>query len=494
MARSQLGGNEALSKIPSFFKVLFPNPSADLRVPPDFHTYLPHKLPKQATLSVQGGTNWPVEVHRNDQDIFFRTGWSEFAKAHDLRTGYFLIFRYKGNMVFNIIIFDTTCCDKEYAQPPVMQSSHSTEIEDSSESSDETLSVKSYDSETEISSDSLNKRKKLSNGKAERVLEKGKSSISQKTIRKRKTVEISPEQSLSEKSSGEMETSTNSIGVKWKANGKAKLKFRKENNPSLQQKERKKTVKIIQDSTDCRQFEKILNLSALKHNELNMPKNFFIKNGLAKKQTFFLKSTKDGVPWKMHFSLREYQVRVYKGWSEFAKEEDLKIGDHLSFKLISSDTFLVNVVSKTSESESRSTIRQKVVDKQQVSKTSKTESRSKIRQKRIVDKKEIPFKKNNVEGEISTIMKDYNRNYMYFAKSFCVKNKLTLGRDMILKDLKGKEWLANFSFDGQQHGRLSSGGWKKFWTENGLTEGDKCIFKLINEVTMLVHIIKSEQE
>ncbi|KAJ3693389.1 hypothetical protein LUZ60_008869 [Juncus effusus] len=139
MAASQLGGNKPLSKIPRFFKILFPDPFAYLKLPHEFYTYLPHELPKRATLYVPGGTNWHVEIHKNDGDVFFGTGWPEFAKAHDLHTGYFLIFRYEGNMVFNITVFDTTCCDKEYARTPVMQSSpeFSDKIEDSSESSDE---------------------------------------------------------------------------------------------------------------------------------------------------------------------------------------------------------------------------------------------------------------------------------------------------------------------------------------------------------------------
>ncbi|KAJ3693390.1 hypothetical protein LUZ60_008870 [Juncus effusus] len=299
---------------------------------------------------------------------------------------------------------------------------------------------------------------------------------------------------VSKASKREINTTTSSLGMKRKANGKTKVEFRKEKKPTLQQKEGKKPVKIIQNSTDCRQFEKILSPTSVKRNDITLPKKFFIKNGLVEKQTLFLKSTIDGIPWETHFSSREYDVRLCKGWLGFAKENGLKVGDRLSFKLVSKDTFLINVVSKTSEIESRPKIRQKVVDKLQVSKTSKSDSRSKIRQKRKVGKKQIPFKKSTAEGEISKIVRDYNLRwmYMYFAKSFCVKNKLTLRRDMILKDLKGKEWLVKFSYNGQ-HGRFS-GGWNNFCTENRLKEGDKCIFKLINEGTMLVHIIKSESE
>ena len=46
--------------------------------------------------------------------MFFGTGWEDFAKAHGLSVGHFLVFRHLGKMVFTIKIFDKSGCLKEY--------------------------------------------------------------------------------------------------------------------------------------------------------------------------------------------------------------------------------------------------------------------------------------------------------------------------------------------------------------------------------------------
>lgn len=46
--------------------------------------------------------------------MFFGSGWEDFVKAHGLSVGHFLVFRYHGNMVFTIKIFDKSGCLKEY--------------------------------------------------------------------------------------------------------------------------------------------------------------------------------------------------------------------------------------------------------------------------------------------------------------------------------------------------------------------------------------------
>ncbi|XP_019261608.1 PREDICTED: B3 domain-containing protein REM10-like [Nicotiana attenuata] len=42
-------------------------------------------------------------------------GWTEFAEEHDLQLGDMLVFRHEGNMEFNVSIFGSSCCEREYA-------------------------------------------------------------------------------------------------------------------------------------------------------------------------------------------------------------------------------------------------------------------------------------------------------------------------------------------------------------------------------------------
>ncbi|OVA05169.1 B3 DNA binding domain [Macleaya cordata] len=47
-----------------------------------------------------------------------KQGWVDFMKEHDLKFGDFLVFEHKGNLVFNVFIFDPTNCEKEFPPPP----------------------------------------------------------------------------------------------------------------------------------------------------------------------------------------------------------------------------------------------------------------------------------------------------------------------------------------------------------------------------------------
>lgn len=45
-------------------------------------------------------------------------GWEEFVKENELHIGEFLLFRYEGNRVFDVTVFQTAECERE-CHPPV---------------------------------------------------------------------------------------------------------------------------------------------------------------------------------------------------------------------------------------------------------------------------------------------------------------------------------------------------------------------------------------
>jgi B3 DNA binding domain len=69
---------------------------------------------KKATLLSPQGKFCHINLHQEGNDLYLDGGWSNFAEEHDLHTGYFVVFRYEGNMVFTVKVFDETCCLKEY--------------------------------------------------------------------------------------------------------------------------------------------------------------------------------------------------------------------------------------------------------------------------------------------------------------------------------------------------------------------------------------------
>jgi hypothetical protein len=52
-------------------------------------------------------------LHDGCGEMYFRGGWSHFAKDHDLHQGFFMIFDYHcGTSKFDVKIYDCTQCQK----------------------------------------------------------------------------------------------------------------------------------------------------------------------------------------------------------------------------------------------------------------------------------------------------------------------------------------------------------------------------------------------
>lgn len=74
--------------------------------------YLAHEHGRRATLTSPMGKFWHVDVARGDDAgcFFFAGGWAEFVRDNALAPENFLVFRYEGNMVFTVKVFDTSGC------------------------------------------------------------------------------------------------------------------------------------------------------------------------------------------------------------------------------------------------------------------------------------------------------------------------------------------------------------------------------------------------
>ncbi|KAG1354371.1 putative Subtilisin-like protease SBT2.5 [Cocos nucifera] len=93
------------------------------RIPPAFVRYIINLGGKRATLVSPLGNSWSVNIHGYKKNMCFREGWREFARAHDLKLGYFMVFRYEDDRTFSFQVFDTSACRKDYS-PVGVQSAH----------------------------------------------------------------------------------------------------------------------------------------------------------------------------------------------------------------------------------------------------------------------------------------------------------------------------------------------------------------------------------
>ncbi|KAK5784789.1 hypothetical protein PVK06_039323 [Gossypium arboreum] len=88
-----------------FFKIL--------RIPKTFTENFREKLLGTIHLRGPSGFMWTVEVEKMFNHVVFQNGWPTFVEEHRLEKAYLLVFRYIGNSAFNVVIFDSSGCERE---------------------------------------------------------------------------------------------------------------------------------------------------------------------------------------------------------------------------------------------------------------------------------------------------------------------------------------------------------------------------------------------
>ncbi|KAJ4843259.1 hypothetical protein Tsubulata_009862 [Turnera subulata] len=104
-------------KTPHFFKIILGDTihSGKLMIPPRFTRKYGKDLPSTVILNVPTGATWRVELVRcGGAEIWLQNGWEEFADYYSLTYGHLLLFQYKGNHDFHVLIFDMSATEIEY--------------------------------------------------------------------------------------------------------------------------------------------------------------------------------------------------------------------------------------------------------------------------------------------------------------------------------------------------------------------------------------------
>ncbi|RVX15001.1 B3 domain-containing protein REM5 [Vitis vinifera] len=94
-----------------FFKVMINDFRTQLSIPPGFSSKLNGEKMEKAVLTSYKGS-WVVEVGKCGQLFHFKEGWEEFVRNHDLNVGDFVVFEHKGSMRFDVLVFDSSACEK----------------------------------------------------------------------------------------------------------------------------------------------------------------------------------------------------------------------------------------------------------------------------------------------------------------------------------------------------------------------------------------------
>ncbi|XP_070019456.1 B3 domain-containing protein REM10-like [Nicotiana sylvestris] len=96
------------------------------KIPTGFLKYLKvHEHIERAVLR-RGIKQWRVKVNGR----YIEEGWEKFAEEHDLQLGDLLVFRHEGNMEFEVSIFDSSHCDREYSEYLRQQQEEANNVEE----------------------------------------------------------------------------------------------------------------------------------------------------------------------------------------------------------------------------------------------------------------------------------------------------------------------------------------------------------------------------
>ncbi|CAA7052994.1 unnamed protein product [Microthlaspi erraticum] len=119
------------SPVKKFFKLVLPSTvkSNMMRIPTRFSNLLGAQLSDIVTFETPVGFKRSIKLKRINDEIWFAEGWSEFAEAHSISEGHFLLFEYKGNSSFRVMIFDVSACEIEYPTDAVLISDSDDENE-----------------------------------------------------------------------------------------------------------------------------------------------------------------------------------------------------------------------------------------------------------------------------------------------------------------------------------------------------------------------------
>jgi hypothetical protein len=102
----------------SFFCIVGPQCHEIQHLPLNLTKFMDGRELREAVLRGHSGGGTPYEVefwYDGAGEQYFKGGWSQFAKDHDLHQGFFLTFDFHiGTSKFDVKVYDGTQCQKEY--------------------------------------------------------------------------------------------------------------------------------------------------------------------------------------------------------------------------------------------------------------------------------------------------------------------------------------------------------------------------------------------
>nr|XP_017221619.1 PREDICTED: B3 domain-containing transcription factor VRN1-like isoform X1 [Daucus carota subsp. sativus] len=432
---SQLSWADMMPGKPNrFFKIILTNVGSHtkLQLPREFLRIFSKNLKDSIMLNVPGGLEWPVDLERQKAKVWLQNGWPKFADCYSISFGYLLVFEYMGDSKFQVFIFDPSSLEIDY---PLA-------------SNDKPDAVKSAQV-------------------------------------KRRLIDID-ESETSDNSSSSDDSSSSDYAVRYCKKKKAKSTSSEESAnlglekaPTEVQKDRATAV------ANAFKSKNPFFVHAMKASHIvgggwpnvYIPKTF--KDAYKKWQSNEkLILDVEGNSWivSCNLNLNCRQCRISRGWTIFARENSLVVGDVCVFELInrSSKRFKVFISRAAKETNDEGNKRLARV-------------RSEAERARVLESVEA-YKPNRPFFTVKV-----HRCYLYggsmtvpmdFINKYITRGSCSI--DLQLPD--GKVWSVKCYI--RDKCAKFSAGWKNFSIENKLAAGDICGFELVNKSLLKVAIFR----
>ncbi|XP_074335931.1 B3 domain-containing transcription factor VRN1-like [Apium graveolens] len=388
-----------------FFKIILKDVGShtELMIPEKVLRVLGEDLKDSVSLNAPSGSQWLVNLKRHEGKVWLQNGWPEFANFYSIGFGYLLVFEYKGDAKFQVLIFHPSSLEIDYplAASDRPSTSENERVIDSSSSGDVFRPYNSTEASTKLrqekAKDQVNKDRALS-------LEKSFKSKNPFFVHLMKESHI--------------------VGGGW---------------PNVY-----------------------------------IPKNFKeAHNNWKDKDQVILQV--EGESWVVYCNLNQQcnQCRISRGWTIFARDNSLGVGDVCLFELINRSKKLFQVfiyrAAKGPEFENLPRVRSKA------------------------DKARVLESVNAFEPEQPHFSVEVKNSYLYGGSitvpvQFVHKHITKDNCDVILQLPDGRVWSVKCYI--KEKCAKFSAGWKNFSKENNLAAGDFCGFELVNQRLLKVVIFR----
>ncbi|KAK7308480.1 hypothetical protein VNO77_42087 [Canavalia gladiata] len=476
-----------------FFKIILETCLQDgnLMIPRKFTREYSGNMSNPVFLKTPNGTEWKVHWTKYEADIWFEKGWREFATYYTLKHGYLMVFEYQETCHMEVHIFDTSGLEIKYpSHDPQNEQDHNLDHiinNEFFEVLDEvTPTKKAKQNPPTLCPEPLKKMRTSTLGvvggscnlqqRPQHV--QINDNQSQDTKFKKSTLPSVKEELNEETNNPCSETEKmDQLTCKIKAVLNRAATFRS-NNPS---------------------FTVVLQHSYVYGRSLNIPSKF-AKRYLKENPMDIELQSLDGSSWGVSYSLG----RLYKGWSAFTSDNDLKMLDVCLFELIKSQGICLRVRIFRLSEETRSflspgdgvsyiapgvipyfrgqtfipnQVGQVKVDSSKNAKVAMQEARNFI--------SDNPFFKVNIKA-------DHHHDYRPCVPSAFMRNYFSNKKIVLLQFGKILTPVSLLRY-ADVPTKLSKG-WPEFMKESNLLAGDVCVFELINkeDAVLQVHIFRTQ--